>query len=95
MTPAFCWLLEQRHLVPRQWRRAEMFRGEVAAVVPVQAVSPQRQAEALLQQLGDRAGTGHAGAEVWIVQTPSTALSDEAEDLVGALGIVQTEPFGE
>src|SRR3954465_12130448 len=89
-------LLEQLQLSPTRRR------GETAAVEPrrppsgavaVQPEAPAGDVEALLDQLGEVAGAGHAGAEARIVVLAAAQLVDDADHVLGALRIGLGEPL--
>src|SRR5258707_4793941 len=80
-------ILEQRHLSAARGRcetAAIELRGLAAGAVAIQAEAPAGDVEALLDELGEVAGAGHARAEARIVVLAAAQLVDHADHVLGA-----------
>src|SRR5438128_5624867 len=90
-------ILEERELSRIYCGRPEAAAVELhapaAGAVLVQTVLAAGDLEALRDQLGEVAGAAHARAEARIVVAPAPYLVNDADDVLGALGIMRREPF--
>src|SRR5437868_11920596 len=87
---------EERYL-PAERRPPEaaavQARGAAPRAVAIQPEAPAGDVEALLDQLGEVAGAGHARAEARVVVLAAAHLVDDADDVLRALRVVLGEPL--
>src|SRR6267143_4148549 len=88
-------ILEERELPRIRGRRPEaaavQFGAPPSGAVLVQPVLAAGDLEALRDQLGEVAGAAHARTEARIVVAAAAHLVDDADDVLGALGVMRCE----